>query len=43
MPLNSDLQLPASKFDPDQVTDQTAKFNEKLIEIMKGGPKWYEV
>jgi hypothetical protein len=43
MPLESDLKLDASKFRSDQITPQTAKFNEVLGEIMQGGPKWYEV
>ncbi|EGP85143.1 uncharacterized protein MYCGRDRAFT_101090 [Zymoseptoria tritici IPO323] len=43
MPLRSDLQLDAKLFRSDQVSEQTAKFNAQLGEIMKSGPKWYEV
>ncbi|KAF2773518.1 hypothetical protein EJ03DRAFT_100813 [Teratosphaeria nubilosa] len=41
--LKSDLALDAAKFDPNAVTEETQKFNQKLVEIMDGGPKWWEV
>jgi len=43
MPLTSDLQLDASKFQPEAISEQTKKFNDGLVKIMEGGPKWYEV
>ncbi|KAH9828293.1 alpha/beta hydrolase fold [Teratosphaeria destructans] len=41
--LKSDLALDAAKFDPDAVTAKTQAFNEKLVEIMAAGPKWWDV
>lgn len=43
MPLQSDLQLDASKFDEKNISEQTKEFNEGLMKVMSGGPKWYEV
>ena len=43
MPLQSDLNLDASKFRHDAISKQTHEFNDKLIKIMEGGPKWWEV
>ncbi|KAF2196327.1 alpha/beta-hydrolase [Delitschia confertaspora ATCC 74209] len=43
MPLKSDLWVDSSKFDPSKVSEKTAKLNEKLIQIWKDGPRWYEV
>ncbi|KAK4983393.1 hypothetical protein LTR50_007260 [Elasticomyces elasticus] len=43
MPLTSDLTLDASKFKPEAISQQTDEFNKKLIKIMEGGPRWYEV
>ncbi|EME82190.1 uncharacterized protein MYCFIDRAFT_65237 [Pseudocercospora fijiensis CIRAD86] len=43
MPLTSDLNLDHKKFDPSQISDQTKKYNDQLIEVQKKGPKWYEV
>lgn len=43
MSLTSDLQLDAAKLRPDAISGKTREFNDKLIKIMKGGPKWYEV
>jgi hypothetical protein len=43
MPLESDLKLDISKFDPARTSPEIAKFNEQLIKIMESGPKWYEV
>lgn len=43
MPLTSDLTLDANKFDPKAITDQTRKFNDGLIKIMEGGPRWWDV
>jgi hypothetical protein len=40
MPLTSDLKLDVSKFDPKIVTEKTHKFNEGLIKIMQGAPRW---
>ena len=43
MPLTSDLKIDASKFNQNAVSEETHAFNDKLIKIMEGGPKWYEV
>ena len=43
MPLKSDLQLDAAKFAPSAISQKTSDFNDKLIKIMEGGPRWYEV
>jgi len=43
MPLESDLTLDASKFDPKAISEQTHAFNNKLMKIMEGGPRWWEV
>ena len=43
MPLTSDLTLNHSKFSAKSISKETQAFNDQLIEIMKGGPKWYEV
>lgn len=43
MPLTSDLTLSAAKFRPEAVSDQTKKFNDVLIKIMEGGPRWFDV
>lgn len=43
MPVKSDLQLDASKFAPKAISQATHDFNEQLIKIMDGAPKWYEV
>lgn len=43
MSLQSDLQLDTSKLGPDAITKETAEFNQKLIKMMDGEPKWYEV
>lgn len=43
MPLKSDLSLDASKFKPTAISKQTHDFNDQLIKIMEGGPKWWEV
>jgi hypothetical protein len=43
MPLTSDLVLNASKFDPENISEQTNKFNNGLIKIMEDGPLWWEV
>jgi len=43
MPLKSDLTLDVNKFDPKRITEKTHKFNDQLIKIMEGGPRWWEV
>lgn len=43
MPLTSDLKIDASKFDPKNITKETNDFNDGLIKIMNGVPKWWEV
>jgi hypothetical protein len=43
MPLKSDLTVDPSKFDRKLADEQTKQFNQKLINIWKEGPRWYEV
>jgi hypothetical protein len=43
MPLKSDLTIDASKFDRSLTDKKTQELNEKLGQIAKAGPKWYEV
>jgi len=43
MPLKSDLTVDPSKFDRKLADEQTEQFNQKLINIWKEGPRWYEV
>ncbi|KAK3701831.1 hypothetical protein LTR37_015253 [Vermiconidia calcicola] len=43
MPLTSDLSITADKFKPEAISKATHDFNDQLIKIMEGGPKWYEV
>jgi len=40
-PLQSDLTLDATKFDPKAISQQTHDFNDTLIKM--NGPKWWEV
>lgn len=43
MPLQSDINVSAAKFDRKTVDPKTKEFNDKLIKIWKDGPRWYEV
>lgn len=43
MTVNSDISLNANLFAASAIPPETTAFNEKLINIMKGAPKWYEV
>ncbi len=43
MVLQSDLTIPAAKFNRETVDKETLEFNEKLIKIWASGPRWYEV
>ncbi len=43
MALQSDLSIDYSKFDPKSISDGTKKFNEQLMDMMRGGPRWWEV
>jgi hypothetical protein len=43
MPLTTDLNLLAEKLDPKNISQKTHDFNQNLMNIMKGNPKWYEV
>jgi hypothetical protein len=43
MSLESDVKIPAAKFDRSTIDKQTLEFNEKLIKIWADGPRWYEV
>lgn len=43
MPLKSDLTIASEKLDPKSIPQKTHDFNDSLIKIMEGGPKWYEV
>jgi len=39
----SALNLETNLFNPAAISDDTKAFNQKLMDIMAGGPKWYEV
>ncbi|KIW48620.1 uncharacterized protein PV06_01190 [Exophiala oligosperma] len=39
----NDLSIETGKFGAAAISDKTNAFNEMLMEIMAGGPKWYEV
>ncbi|KAI9818436.1 MAG: hypothetical protein M1827_000495 [Pycnora praestabilis] len=43
MPLQSDLNIDAAKFQPGAVSEQVTKLNEQLLETGKKGPNWWEV
>ncbi len=43
MSLQSDVTIDASKFHPDAIPASAHALNNHLMEIMKNGPKWYEV
>ena len=43
MPLTSDLTISTGKFNPEAISGETKKFNNHLVDIMKGAPKWHEV
>ena len=43
MPLSSDLSINVSRFDPASVPDAQSDLNKQLAEIMRSGPKWYDV
>ncbi|KAK5166314.1 uncharacterized protein LTR77_008575 [Saxophila tyrrhenica] len=43
MPLKSDLSVAGEKLDPKNISQATHEFNDNLIKIMEGGPKWYDV
>jgi len=43
MALQSDITIDASKFDPKSITDLTHTLNGRLMDMMDGAPKWYEV
>ena len=37
------IQIDPKVFDPSSITPETLAFQEKLMDIMKGAPKWYQV
>ena len=43
MALKSDISIDTSKFDPAAISEQTLTFNQHLLDIFEGVPKWYEV
>lgn len=43
MPLKSDILIDVAKFEPQNTSAQTAEANETLINLLKDGPKWFEV
>ncbi|RFU24073.1 hypothetical protein B7463_g12267, partial [Scytalidium lignicola] len=43
MPLTSDITIDVVKFDPASVSDETAKFNQGLIDRFGPAKKWWEV
>ena len=42
-PSKNPILIDPSVFDPAAISEDTHAFNEKLMNIMKGAPKWYEV
>jgi hypothetical protein len=43
MPLQSDITINFTKFDPKSVSEKTKKLNEHLIKIGKTVPNWWDV
>jgi len=43
MPLTSDITLNSGKFNPASNSEQSKQLNNKLIEMLAAGPKWFEV
>lgn len=41
--VKSDLHIVAEKLNPKSISAETERFNNDLIQIMKGGPRWWEV
>ncbi|KAM0176291.1 hypothetical protein ACHAPF_004941 [Botrytis cinerea] len=43
MPLKSDIHINVAKFEPSNTSAGTAKANEDLINLLRDGPKWFEM
>jgi len=43
MPLQSDVTINTAKFNPATNSEQSTKFNEGVVKLLEGAPKWYEV
>lgn len=43
MSLRNHISVESSVFDPRAIPHDTVEFNQKLMDIMRGAPKWYEV
>ena len=43
MPLASDLNINATRFQPGNITEETTKTNHMLENVTRKGPQWYEV
>lgn len=43
MDAHNALTLDQTKFGPAAISEDTRAFNQKLMDIMSKGPKWYEV
>ena len=43
MDVHNVLKLDPGVFDPASISEDTKAFNQKLMDIMSKGPKWYEV
>ena len=43
MPLKSDIHINVANFEPSNTSAGTAKANEDLINLLRDGPKWFEV
>lgn len=43
MASDSVLTIDGSKFGPAVISEESNAFNKYLMDIMAGGPKWYEV
>lgn len=39
----SHVTIDATKFDPKAIPKETNAFNQSLMDIMAGAPRWYEV
>lgn len=43
MALQSDVTIDVSKFQPQAASQEVRNLNEYLMDLMKKGPKWFEV
>jgi hypothetical protein len=43
MPLKSDLVIDRSKFEDAAISEQTRQYNDALMRVTEGAPKWWDV